>query len=168
MADPERLLMKGSAQALSLDPDRIHGGTSTRELLTSADVGFALAGMKADGYSERQRNQVQAALGHVLGDPYARWDLYRHLVQQFERAIKAGRLPERINGRIWVEWVSNMIIAASELPEFRELVLGGEADAWRREFVPVCKEADESIRRWTAIGMAHVRRRTDDDHDGEN
>lgn len=171
--DPEKLLMKGSAQALALEPDRI-AGVSTRESLTSADVGFAIAGMKAervrdrdgkafDRYTDVQVKQVEAALGHVLGDRQARWQLYQLLVQMIERGQRNGRLPKQLCVAQYPDLISTLAVIASELPALDQLLAGGDADAWRRELAPVYREARAAISSWTSIGMAHVRRRTEDE-----
>lgn len=173
MTDPEKLLMKGSAQALALEPDRI-AGVSTREAITSADVGMAIAGMREDRdaqgrrrYSDLTIRQVEVALYHVLGEPRAHRDLYRLLVEMIERGQRNGRLPRQLCVAQYPDLIATLAVISSALPPLDQLLAGGDADAWHRELVPVYREARGAISSWTSIGMAHVKRRTADEDDDE-
>ena len=162
--DPEKLVMKGTAQALSLDPDRIHGGTTTREALTSADVGLAMAGMKEAGVAESVIRRVHAALGYmVCGDERARWDLYRQLVDVGENAVRKGRWPERIDGRLYIDGLAVLAIYAHAIPVLDQLLRGEDAPTWCREFAPRYSEIRANMEQWRSIGMAHIRARTEEE-----
>lgn len=161
MVDPEKVVMKGTAQALSLDPDRIHGGISTREQLTAEDVGWALAGMREAGVPPQAVARVSAALHYmVLGDPASRWELYRLLLAVAQHAIHKGRWPERLDGRLYHEALATLAIYAEAIPPLDQLLRGDEAMTWSREFAPRYRELRASMDQWKGIGMAHVRRRT--------
>ena len=171
--DPEKLIMKGSAQALALEADRI-AGVSTRESLTSADVGMALAGMKAekfidrDGklrhrYSPEQVKQVDAALYHVLGNRHARDTLGQRLGQMLERGQRNGRLPKQACVPQYPDLLAFLAVIAP--PALDQLLAGGDADAWRRELAPIYREVRSAISSWTSIGLGHVRRRSSEEED---
>lgn len=163
MSDPERVLMQATAKGMAMEPGR-PDGTGSRDTLTVEDVGYAMAGMRAQGVPEPVRKRVEAALHFVvLGDQEARWDCYRELVAQGRRSIEKGRWPDRIGGRLYLEPLSTLAIYANEIPPLDLHLSGQESPSWSREFAPRYRELRESLRQWVSIGMGHVRRRTEED-----
>lgn len=168
MTDPEKVIMKGTAQALAMDPDRIHGGVSTREGITGEEVGWAIAGMKDAGVPDQVVRRVNAALGYlVLGDDNDRWTLYQELVKIALQAIRRERWPERLDGRLYHEALATLAIYAAAIPPLDQLLRGEEAMTWCREFGPKYTELRTHMEQWKGIGMAHVRRRTADEEEQE-
>lgn len=177
MTDAEKLIMKGSAQAQSLEPDRI-AGVSTRETLTPAAAAYAIAGMgneemeglsgqRVKRYSELQIQQAEAALYHAIGIEHAHRKLYQLLMQMIDRGQRTGRLPRQLCVAQYPHLISTLAVIASSVPPLDQVLAGGDAEAWHRELAPVYREARGAISHWTALGLAHVRRRTADEEDGE-
>lgn len=165
MTDPERVLMKGTAQALSLDPNRIHGGISTREQITAMDVGLALAGMRAAGLDPAIVQRVEAALDFmVLGTEWGRMRLYELLVGVSQQRVKSGRWAKSIDGRR-CHVLATLAINGALDPPLDHLLKGHDADEWHRDYATPYAELRELMDGWRNIGVAHVRRRTADEED---
>lgn len=163
MTDPEKVLMRGTAQALSLNPDRIHGGVSTRDDLTAQDVGFALAGMREAGLDPAIIQRVEAALDYmVLGTEWGRMRLYELLIGVSQTRVKSGRWVKNLDGRRCHVLASLAVNGALD-PPLDTLLKGNDAVEWHRDYARPYAELRELMDGWRNIGMAHVRRRTADE-----
>lgn len=165
MTDPEKLLMRGTAQALSLDPNRIHGGVSTRDDLTAQDVGFALAGMREAGLDPAIIRRIEASLEWlVLGTEWGRIRLYEMLASVGQQRIHAGRWGKHLDGRR-CHVLASLAVTASSVPPLDHLLKGHDDPAWKRDYSEAYSDLRELMDGWRNIGLAHVRRRTAEDGD---
>lgn len=165
--DAEKVLMRGTAQALALDPDRIHGGVSTRDALTADDVGYALAGMRDAGLDPAIILRVQAALDYmVLGTEWGRMRLYELLIVAGQTRVKSGRWAKGLSGRR-CHMLASLAVNGVLDPPLDHLLKGHDAEEWHREYATPYAELRELMDGWRNIGMAHVRRRTAEDDPDE-